>query len=65
LNEVNARAAIQVGVKLSINTDAHSTGGFDEIIYGVNVARRAWVTKADVINCMTVAELEAFIGRKR
>ena len=33
--------------------------------YGVNVARRAWVTKAQVINCMTLSELEAFIARKR
>ena len=61
LNEINARAAINAGVKLSINTDAHSVGGFDEIIYGVNVARRAWVSKADVINCMTVGELEGFL----
>jgi DNA polymerase (family 10) len=65
LNEINARAALLAGVKLSINTDAHSTGGFDEIVYGVGVARRAWATKADVINCMTVAELQAFISRKR
>jgi DNA polymerase (family 10) len=65
LNEINARAAINAGVKLSINTDAHGTGGFDEIVFGINVARRAWVTKADVINCMTLAELEAFIRLKR
>jgi DNA polymerase (family 10) len=65
LNEINARAAVTAGGKLSINTDAHSTDGFEEIIYGVNVARRAWVTKADVINCMTVEELEKFIARKR
>lgn len=64
LNETNARAAIGAGVMLSINTDAHSTGGFDEIIFGVNVARRAWVTKTSVINCMTVNDLEKFIAKK-
>jgi DNA polymerase (family X) len=65
LNEINARAAIQAGVRLSINTDAHSVGGFDEMIHGVGVARRAWATKANVINCLTVGELEAFIALKR
>ena len=65
LNETNARAAINAGVRLSINTDAHSTDGFGEIVFGVNVARRAWVTAADVINCMSLAELEAFIAQKR
>ena len=65
LNEINARAALAAGVKLSINTDAHGTAGLAGIHYGVGVARRAWVTKRDVINCWTVAELEAFIAAKR
>jgi DNA polymerase (family 10) len=65
LNEVNARAGIESGVMLSINTDAHSTAELDLIAYGVNVARRAWATKKNVINCMTWDELKKFIGRKR
>ncbi len=65
LNEINARAAIQQGVMLSINTDAHSTGGFDEMIYGVNVARRAWATAGNVLNTMTVAKLESIFEKKR
>ena len=65
LNETNARAALDAGVKLSINTDAHSTTGLAGITYGIGVARRAWVTKKDVINCLTVAKLEAFLAAKR
>jgi DNA polymerase (family 10) len=65
LNDVNARAAIEAGVMLSINTDAHSPQGFDEMINGIGVARRAWVTKKSVINCMEVEELEAFFAAKR
>jgi DNA polymerase (family 10) len=66
LNEINARAAVEAGVMLSINTDAHSTDELDEnMIHGVNVARRAWVTKRNVINCMSPAELTAFLARKR
>jgi DNA polymerase (family 10) len=65
LNETNARAAINAGVMLSINTDAHSPQGFGEMINGINVARRAWVTKKSVINCMSVLELEKFFAAKR
>jgi DNA polymerase (family 10) len=65
LNDVNARAALAAGVKLSINTDAHSIDGFAEMQYGVQVARRAWATKADVINCMTAGQLKSFITKKR
>ena len=65
LNEANARAAVAAGVKLSINTDAHGTAGLAGITYGIGVARRAWVTKRDVINCWTLAKLEAFIAAKR
>jgi DNA polymerase (family X) len=65
LNEHNARAAIAAGVKLSIDTDAHSVDAFEEMAYGVNVARRAWATKKDVINCMGWDDLNAFIARKR
>ena len=65
LNEVNARAAVEAGCMLSINTDAHSPDSFDEIVYGVGVARRAWVTPRHVINCMAEDDLLAFIARKR
>lgn len=65
LNDANARGAIAAGVRLSINTDAHSIGGFDEIQYGLHVARRAWAGSKDVINCLTAAELGSFIAKKR
>ena len=65
LNETNARSAIESGVMLSINTDAHSTDELDLMSYGINVARRAWATKKHVINCMTWEELSKFLKRKR
>ncbi len=65
LNEHNARAAIQAGVMLSIDTDAHSIEGFEEMQWGINVARRAWVTRQHVINCLEPKELMAFLRRKR
>jgi DNA polymerase (family X) len=65
LNDINARAALLAGVTLSINTDAHGTAGFAEIEMGLQVARRAWATKSNVLNCGTLAELKQFIARKR
>jgi DNA polymerase (family 10) len=65
LNDVNARGALAAGVMLSINTDAHSIQGFDEIGLGISVARRAWATKEHVINCMSAVELVKFIEKKR
>jgi DNA polymerase (family 10) len=65
LNDVNARAAVQGGAMLSINTDAHSIEGFDEINWGIGVARRAWATAGNVINCMTPDDLLAFLKKKR
>jgi DNA polymerase (family 10) len=50
---------------LSINTDAHSVEEFDQMELGIGVARRAWATRANVINCMSVEELKEFVARKR
>jgi DNA polymerase (family 10) len=65
LNDVHARGAIEAGVMLSIDTDAHSVEGLDELDLGISVARRAWATKDNVINCMNVNQLMKFVAKKR
>jgi DNA polymerase (family 10) len=65
LNDVQARAALAAGVKLSVDTDAHSTEGLDDMRIGVFVARRAWASSRDVINGMTLGQLRQFIAHKR
>lgn len=57
INEDYARLARDMGVKISINTDAHDTRRLDEIIYGVAVARRAWLEPQDVVNTYELEEL--------
>ena len=52
LNDVHLRQAKQRGVKIVINTDAHHTSHLEKITYGVLQARRAWLTKADVLNTL-------------
>ncbi|GAC1504680.1 MAG: hypothetical protein NVS1B11_00710 [Terriglobales bacterium] len=48
------RLAKQHGVKIVINTDAHHTSHLEKIRYGILQARRAWLTKDDVLNTLPV-----------
>jgi DNA polymerase (family 10) len=57
LNGRWARRAKELGVKLAINTDAHSTCGLSAIEYGVKTARRGWLEKKDVLNALGFADL--------
>jgi DNA polymerase (family 10) len=57
LSAENARMANQAGVKIAINTDAHSTGEFNMVIYGIEQARRAGLEKSAVLNCLPWADL--------
>ncbi len=50
LSDVLCRMAADHGVKIALSTDAHSTGGLGNIRYGVDQARRGWLSAADVIN---------------
>ncbi len=54
LNDVNLRQAKQHCVKTVINTDAHHTSHMEKIQYGILQARRAWLTKEDVLNTLPV-----------
>ena len=50
LADVNVRKAKKRGVKLAIGTDAHSAGNLGLMKFGVNVARRGWLEKGDLMN---------------
>jgi DNA polymerase (family 10) len=52
LSDVHLRLARQHGVKIVINTDSHHTSHLEKIRYGVTQARRAWLTKEDVLNTL-------------
>ncbi|MDP2994694.1 MAG: DNA polymerase/3'-5' exonuclease PolX [Anaerolineales bacterium] len=64
LDDVTARRAKELGIPLSINTDAHSEADLDVLPFGVAIARRAWLTADDVINCWPVDKLLDWL-RKR
>ncbi len=68
LDEVYARRAAEMGILLSINTDAHRPQELDLAIYGVSVARRAWVRPEQVINTWEPERLRDWLrsrGKKR
>ena len=52
LSDRHLRLAKQHGVKIVINTDSHHTSHLDKIRFGVLQARRAWLTKDDVLNAL-------------
>src|SRR5271169_2715262 len=52
LNDVHLRQAKQRGVKIVVNTDSHHTSHLDKIRYGILQARRAWLTRGDVLNTL-------------
>jgi DNA polymerase (family X) len=56
LKDLHLRLAKQHGCKITVNTDAHSTGELDQIRYGITQLRRAWLTKEDLINTQPSAE---------
>jgi DNA polymerase (family X) len=56
LNDVHLRQAKQQGVKIVINTDSHHTSHMEKMRYGILQARRAWLTKDDVLNTLAAAK---------
>jgi DNA polymerase (family 10) len=56
LCDVHLRLAKQHGVKIVINTDSHHTSHMEKLHYGVTQARRAWLTRGDVLNTLPPQE---------
>jgi DNA polymerase (family X) len=65
LNDIYARRARDRGIKISINTDAHSPSNFDLLPFGISTARRAWLTAPDVINTWELDALLAWLQTRR
>lgn len=62
LTDVNARRAKEMGVKLSLGSDAHSVSQMEFLPLSVAVARRGWLTQEDVVNTW---ELEKVLGYRK
>jgi len=65
LPDVYCKRARDMGLTMVIATDAHRTAEFDLMEYGVGVARRGWLEKADILNTLTAAALRKRLGREK
>ncbi len=63
LTDIHCKMAKDLGVKVSIATDAHLTTHLDFMSYGVDQARRGWLTREDVLNTRSVRELLSQLKR--
>jgi DNA polymerase (family 10) len=64
LDDVHARRAKELGIPLSLNTDAHSEEDLDLLFYGVATARRAWLEPKDVINTWPAKRLLNWLKKR-
>ena len=64
LDDVHARRAREMGIPISLNTDAHSEADLDMLPYGVATARRAWLEPKDIINCWTKDKLLKWLKKR-
>jgi DNA polymerase (family X) len=58
MRDAHARLAGEAGVKIPVTTDAHSVGALGYAELGVAQARRAWLTKEQILNTRTWREIE-------
>ncbi|MCB0305887.1 MAG: PHP domain-containing protein, partial [Calditrichaeota bacterium] len=52
-------------VQIAISPDAHRIEGYDDVRYGVGIARKGWLEKDDVLNTRTAEEVLAFARKRR
>ncbi len=65
LKDEYIRKAVEAGVKLAIDSDAHSKNSFHYLEFGIAQARRGWATKNDIINTRPWREMLEFIKRNK
>ena len=63
LNDVHAKMAKEMGLKLVISTDAHGAGDLAYMRYGVGQARRGWLEAHDVLNTCSLSDLRLLLRR--
>jgi DNA polymerase (family 10) len=57
--------AVEKGVPVSINPDAHSIEGIGDVQYGLGIARKGWLTRESVFNTKSAAEMKKILSQRR
>lgn len=61
----HARYAVEKGVLVAIDPDAHSTAALGNVAFGVNVARKGWLEAPGVLNTWTLPDVEAHLAQRK
>ncbi len=59
------KRASRRGIPVAVDPDAHDMDGFDDMRYGIAMARKAWLGPAQVLNCRTAEEMDAFFSARK
>jgi DNA polymerase (family 10) len=59
------RQAKELGVTIEIGPDAHSTGGLDNVHFGIGMARKAWLEAGEILNARSADDVLAFARKRR
>ena len=65
LKDVHARRAAELGIPIAINTDTHYLENLDFMALGIATARRAWITRPQVLNTLPLKKLLAWAHKSR
>ena len=65
LHDRHLRRAKELGVKVAVSTDAHSSQDLDLMSYGVDQASRGWLEAGDILNAMPLKEFKAWVNRRQ
>lgn len=57
--------AKEKGVKCSINPDAHSVAGLQDLVFGIGAARKGWLSRSDVVNTLPLSRIRPVLEAKR
>ncbi len=63
LDDVHCKQAKEMGLKIAISTDSHSTVGLNAMRFGIGQARRGWLEAQDVLNTRPWPELKKLLSR--
>jgi DNA polymerase (family 10) len=61
LDEAHVRQAVEMGIPIFINTDAHAVDHLDLVVYGISVARRAWLRPEQVLSTWEPEKLQSWL----
>ena len=59
----HCKYAKRQGARIAVNPDAHHAEGLADMRYGLNIARKGWLEAQDIINCMSLVEMTAFLSK--